>query len=271
MADDEREAERTVERTADSAADSAADAERAADAFLELEGELGADDPPREDPTTGLVVDAETVPAGEVPASYPLDATTDSVLALTVETAGGRTVTDYFEWPDDGTVDPDSRLGRLLAAAGVSADSFADIYGRRLPLERVGDRYTVFVPPERPRGSGDWSLGVAGGLAFNAAVLGLAALGAAGLAVGGLLSALTIPFFVVNLVALPYATYRDATYLRSHSDWGQGPPFWATLSMVPGLNVLVSALYLRSRSKARFLAEEPSLSTRLARRVRDLL
>ncbi|WP_254839371.1 hypothetical protein [Natronomonas marina] len=266
MADDEREAERTVERSADSGAD----AERAADAFLDLEGELSADDPPPEGPRSGLVVDAETVPAGEVPASSPLDATTDSVLALTLETADGRAVTDYFEWPDDGGVDPESRLGRLLAAANVPADGFADLYGRRLPLERADGRWRAFVPRERPRGAGDWSLGVAGGLVFNAAVLGLVALGAAGTPVGGLLSALTIPYFLVNLLVLPYATYRDATYLRSHSDWGQGPPFWATLSMVPVLNVLVSALYLRSRSKARFLGEEPSLSTRLVRRVRDL-
>lgn len=266
MADDDAEAERTVQRTTESATAS----EEAADSFLELEGELEADEPPAADRTTGLVVDAETVPATEVPSSYPLAPTTDAVLALTLDTAAGE-MTAYLEWPDDGTVDPDSRLGRLLAAAGVPADTFADLYGRTLLLEREGAHYTVFVPPERPRGTGDWALGVAGGLAFNLAVLGLLGLGAAGLSVGGLLSSLVVPFLLVNFLALPYATYRDARYVRSHSDWAQGPPFWATLSMVPGPNVLVSALYLRSRRAAWFLDDEPSLSTRLVRRVRDLV
>ena len=101
------------------------------------------------------------------------------------------------------------------------------------------------------------------------ATLGLVALAAAGLV--PIPSALLALAALVNFVLLPYATYRDASYLRGHSDWEQGPPFWATLSMVPGLNVLVSALYLRSRRNAWFLGDEPSLSTRLVRRVRGLL
>jgi hypothetical protein len=265
VADDEREAERTVTRTTESTADP----DRAADSFLELESELDVEDAPETGRTTGLVVDAATVPAAEVPASYPVDVTTTSVLALTLDTAGGREVTAYLEWPDDGVVEPSSRLGRLLAAAGVSADDFADLYGRTLLLERTGEHVTVFVPPEQPRGHGDWSLGVAAGLTFNVATFGLAALAAAGLA--PVPSGFVALFTLVNLFLLPYATYRDATYLRSHSDWEQGPPFWAALSMVAGLNVLVSALYLRSRRNAWFLDDEPSLSTRLVRRVRDLL
>lgn len=265
MVDEEREAEQTVAHTTESTADP----DQAADSFLELEAELDVEDAPETGRTTGMVVDAETVPAAEVPASYPVDVTTESVLALTFETAAGREVTAYLEWPDDGVVEPSSRLGRLLAATGVSADTFADLYGRTLRLERTGEHVTVFVPPEQPQGHGDWSLGVAGGLTFNVATLGLVALAAAGLV--PIPSALLALAALVNFVLLPYATYRDASYLRGHSDWEQGPPFWATLSMVPGLNVLVSALYLRSRRNAWFLGDEPSLSTRLVRRVRGLL
>ena len=275
MSGEDREAERTVERDTDSdaaavAVGDAAAADRTADSFLELEGELDAADDGTAR-TTGLVVDAGTVPAGSVPDAYPHDVGSGQALQLTLELADGRTVPAYFEWPDGGAVDPKSRLGRLLGALEVSADSFADLYGRTLLLERTGGGYAVFVPPEQPRGTGEWSLGVAGGLGFNLAFFGLAALGAAGLPLGGLLSALVIPFLLVNLLVVPYATYRDGTYLRSHSDWEQGPPFWAALSMVPGLNVLVSGLYLRSRAQARFLGEEPSLSTRVVRRVQGLL
>lgn len=266
MADDSSEGERTITTT-----ESAADPETAADSFLELEGHLEADEEPPPRRTTGLVVDAETVPADRVPSSYPLDVATDEVLALTLELDGRRETTTYLEWPADGTVDPDSRLGHLLAATGVAPDAFADLYGREVLLERVGGQYTVYVPPERPQGTGDWALGVAGGLAFNVAVLGLAALAAAGVPLALPWTLLTSLFLLVNVVLLPVATYRDATYLRSHSDWEQGPPFWAALSMVPGLNVAVSALYLRSRKRAGFLGDEPSLTSRLVRRVRDLV
>lgn len=265
MTEDDAGAERTVARTTESTADP----EAAADSFIELEGELEPEAAPGPRRTTGLVVDADTVPADRVPATYPLDVATDEVLALTLE-VGGRETTAYLEWPTDGAVDPDSRLGRLLAATGVSADAFADLYGRTLLLERVGGHHVVYVPAERPVGSGDWSLGVAGGLAFNVAVLGLAALAAAGVPLALPGTVLTACFLLVNLVVLPWATYRDARYLLSHSDWEQGPPFWAALSMVPALNVAVSALYLRSRSAAWFLGDEPSLRTRLVRRVRDL-
>lgn len=268
MSEDDREGEATVERGEETGRSS----EGAAERFFELEAELAADETAggADDRLRGLVVDAETVPAGEVPGSYPLSIETDEALALQVD-LGDRTTVAYLDWPGAEGIDAESALGRLLAALGVSADSFADLYGERVLLEREAGHYTVFVPPEPPRGTGNWVLGVAGGIAFNAAVAGLVALAAAGLPVGGLLSALVVPFLLVNLVAVPYATYRDATYLRTHSDWGQGPPFWATLSMVPGVNVLVGLLYLRSRSRARFLGTEPSLATRLSRAVRGLL
>lgn len=271
MTGDDREGEATVDRGAETGAAPSDDG--AAERFLELEAELAADETttgPGGARPRGLVVDVETVPAEEVPDSYPLAVETDEALALHVD-LGDRTTVAYLDWPGAEGIDAESALGRLLAALGLSSDSFADLYGETLLLEREAGHYTVFVPPEPPRGTGGWVLGVAGGIAFNAAVAGLLALGAAGLPVGGLFSVLLVPFLLVNLVAVPYATYRDATYLRTHSDWGQGPPFWAALSMVPGMNVLVGLLYLRSRSRARFLGTEPSLATRLSRAVRGLL
>lgn len=269
MTDSEREAETTRNRAADvgRADDAAASPEEAVDGFLDLEAELaapdGATDLRTDGRPSGRVVGAETIPSDAVPDAYPIAIPTETALELRVVLRNGDRTTVYLDWPGDAGLDPASRLGRLLAALDVSADAFADLYGETLMLEREGRHYTVLVPPEPPRGSGYWELGVAGGLAFNLAVLGLLGLGAAGLPVGGLLGALVLPFAVVNLLVLPWATYRDATYLRTHSDWSQGPPFWGALSLLPVVNVGVSALYLWSRSRARFVGTEPSLTSKV--------
>jgi len=60
-------------------------------------------------------------------------------------------------------------------------------------------------------------------------------------------------FLLVTLVVLPLFTYRDAWYLRTHSDWEGGPAFWATLAMIPGVNLLSTALYLLARGRATYL------------------
>ena len=285
MTEDDSEAEAVAERDVEErgvgerdvdASDVAADPapEVAVDAFVELEAELAdaeASTGPLDEHPSGLVVGAETVAAGAVPDTYPLTVTTDRALELRLRLRDGGRATVYLDWPGEEGVAPDSSLGRLLAALGVSADAFADLYGKTLLLEREGEHYAVLLPPEPPHGSGRWELGVVGGLAFNAAVLGLLGLGAAGVPVGGLLSALTVPFLLTNLLLLPWATYRDARYLRAHSDWDQGPPFWGALSMIPVVNVGVGALYLWSRSRARFIGTEPSLGTKLLRTVRGLL
>ena len=108
---DEDGAERTISRPGESTAeaDRTAGADRTADAFLELEAELDADTGPASDRTTGLVVDAATVPADRVPDGYPLAADAEEVLSLTLAIDDGRETTAYLAWPSDGTVDPDSR------------------------------------------------------------------------------------------------------------------------------------------------------------------
>jgi len=285
VSDDEGSGERTRTRTAEQSAEpgrvaeedhpgaasvaGASDPDAAADSFLDLETRLATPADPGTDRTVGLVVDAATLTAEQVPDGYPLPSGADEALALTLDLARAGRTTTYLAWPSDGTVRAASRLGRLLAATGVPADAFADLYGRQLLVERDGEHDTLYVPAERPRGSGDWVLGVAAGLAFTLATFALAGLAAAGLPLAGLLSALVVPFMLVTLILLPWATYRDASYLRSHSDWDQGPPFWAALSMIPGLNVVVALLYLRSRGRAWFFDDEPSLAARLRRRVRS--
>ena len=277
-ADAEAEESRSDERAGDARAEETEPAEslgaiesvdRAAERFLDLEGDLG-DGSGTVDAETGVVVDAERVDADAVPESYPIEGDPEEALALTVD-VGGREVSTFLAWPDGETEtaawrreDGDGRLGRLLSATGVG---LGDLYGRRVPLERVDGQSRVVVPSETPRSSGDWGIGVAAGQALNAVLLGLLGLGAAGGASPLLLGAVVL----LSLVGLPYVTWKDAWYLRTHSDAREGPAFWAALSAVPGLNLLAGVEYLRRRAAARFHGDEPSLTTRIARRVRSLL
>lgn len=248
--------ERTVQREAGVPPDPDA----VADSFLDLEAELDRDPETEDRPgrTRGLVVDAERVPAEAVPADYPAAVGGERPLALTVELPAGTRTTVYLSW--DAAEVPSVEW--LLDAMGVE---FADLYGRWLPLRRREGAYVPVVPTERPRGSGDWALGIVG-----SHLLSVLALGAVALAPGASLGALGL-WLAATLLAAPYATYRDAWYLRTHSDWTGGPLFWATLSAIPLGNLLVGGVYLRQRAGARFLGEEPSLFARAARIVRSRL
>lgn len=265
MSENEDAAEQTVE-SQQSAASPASEFDGAAERFLELESQLDAGP----DATgVGLIVDAERVDAASVPADYPLSGDPTEALALTVE-AGDRRVQTYLAWPGgEATVaewrredEADAALSRLLAAMDVE---LGDLYGRRVPVERVDGHLRVVVPSETPRSSGDWGVGVVLGQVLNAGLLGLVGLAAAG---GGGVAPLLVAWLLVSVVWLPYATWKDAWYLRTHSDADEGPAFWATLSALPGPNLLAGLAYLRRRGRARFLGEEPSLWTRLRRRLR---
>jgi hypothetical protein len=88
---------------------------------------------------------------------------------------------------------------------------------------------------------------VAVGLAVNLLAVALVVAG-----FGGVLSGIGVVLAVlgVNFLLLPVASYLDGWYLRTQTDWGQGPAFWAILSMIPGVNFVSVPLYLRSRRKA---------------------
>lgn len=226
--------------------DEGADLDRSAETFLDLESDLAEADGDElpDDLGYGLVVDAERVDVSAVPSDYPWTVTTGSALALTLEHGRtGRTVTAYFAWPPE----EGDRLDRLLAVAGIDAEAFAELHGTQILLT-VEDRQVVpFVPPAPPRGSTDGKYAVLGGLGFNLLTLAGVALGV------GVVSSLwfLLVFLLVNLLVIPGGTALDARHLRSHTDWDQGPAFWGLLSAMPFANVLVSVLYLRSRTATR--------------------
>lgn len=270
------EDERTVESTADEGTDGAASTgedgtggeslaedgvrtgertpDDAAETFLELDEALDLDDDERT--RRGLVVDADRRDAGAVPSGYPVAGDPDEVVALTVD-AGERETTVYLAWPGE---DADVPLVWLLDAMGVE---LGDLYGREVRLERVEGHDVLVTPDERPRGS-DLQAGVLGGLAFVAGFVAL-------LATGGAPALVSLLWALVTVVGLPYAVYRDAWYVRTHSDWSGGPLFWATLSMLPFLNLPVGLVYLWRRSRARFFGDQRSFVGRAVDTVRSWL
>lgn len=217
-------------------------ADRAAESFLDLESELTGGDPSSR--VWGQAVDAEVLPASDVPETYPIEVTTDEALALYLDVDGRRVVV-YFEWAEG---DREDRLWRLLALKGISPDRFAELYGRRILLGVEDGHYVPIIPDERPRGSPRGVYGIAAALAVNLLTAALVALG-----LGALLGSapFVVVWLLVNLLALPVATYLDAWDRRTRTDWEGGPLFWASLAAIPGVNVLSSALYLRERLRAR--------------------
>ncbi|MCU4741832.1 hypothetical protein [Natronoglomus mannanivorans] len=233
-----------------------------ASSFLELESEMGPTGP---DPATGTgtesgasgsghigseagtetiraqIVGAERVSSDVVPHDYPWQIKATDALALELEIRE-QTVTAFFAWPAEG---PSDRFARLLTVLEIPPDSFASLHGERLLVTLEDGYYVPVIPSTRPRGSPAGVYGVYAGLAFTLAFAALALTGA-------LFDLwLVVLFVLVTLLVLPVATAIDGWYLRTQTDWGQGPWFWAVLAAIPGLNVLSSLLYLRTRRRAR--------------------
>lgn len=224
----------------------------AADSFVSLELELQELDggPER---LTGVAADVERIPAAAVPDGYPLAITTQDAVRVRVRTGAGALGLDdavddsreaiYLEWPPS----EDGPLSRLLALRDVDPEQFADLHGERVPLA-VEDGFLVpRLPPAGPRGSANGVYGILAGLVGNLGVLALPLLG-----LSGVLTSLPVLVFLVlvNLVVLPLATYLDAWHLLTTTDWDGGPPFWATLAIIPVANVVSSLTYLYSRRTA---------------------
>ncbi len=229
-----KEATAEVETASTAAADTGEDA---AESFLDLESELTNIDGDR---VRGRAIDVERIPAETVPADYPVTITTPQALALTLELRTGEETRVYFEF-EDGT--PEDRLVRLLDRHGIEPERFADLYGESLLLTVEGSHHVPYVPPDGPEGSSLGVYGVGAGLGVNLLVFALAVAG-----LGNLLSVpVVIGWLLVNLVGLPIATYLDARHLLTHTDWEQGPGFWAALAALPGVNVVSSLVYLQTR------------------------
>lgn len=233
--------EETGERSPGDASERTVD--DAAESFLDLEAQLRGTGGV---PVRGRAVDVAKVDADAVPADYPVEIATAEALALTlvVDDADEREVTVYFAWRDG---EADDRLDRLLTLHGIPHHRFADLHGESLLLEYRDGDYLPVVPDERVRGTARGVYGVVAGFAVNLLALGLIGLGFGGLlsSVGGLAVLLA-----VNLFLLPLATYVDGWYLRTQTDWGQGPAFWALLALLPGVNLLSVPLYLLTRRRA---------------------
>lgn len=191
------------------------------------------------------IVDVDVVTDDEIPSAYPVEIRTPRALAFTVEFPNETQSVVYLEHRENGQ---DPRLATVLEATGTPYGSYADLYGERLLFEVEEGYWTLYVPRSAPRGSSRGVYGIWLGLAFN----GVAILG--GVLSGGALfasAAFLLAFLVINLVVMPAATLTDSWYLESHTDWDQGPLFWATFNAVPLMNLLVSAWYLKSRFDAR--------------------
>lgn len=257
MSEDERTVERSDAEDAESDDDPTAhgvtldpdsDPDAVAESFHELDEALDVTPETGDShgPRRGFVADADRVPLDVVPDGYPLATGTDRAVALTVD-FGDETTTVYLAWPDDA--DEETRLTWLLDAMGID---LRELYGRSVLVERVEGHDCLVTPEERPRGS-DFRAGILGGFGVVAGFVALVAATPGPLGVAGALWAF------VTLVWLPYATYNDAWYLRTRSDWDGGPAFWATLSMLPFVNLGVGAVYLWRRSRATFFDDQPSI------------
>ena len=232
--DDEQPADAEEQARIDSAAGS----------FIEIEEELSH--LTKEMQVRGRAIDVEQVPASEVPDDYPVDVTTEDALALYVvlEGTNEQTVVTYFEWPQPGASD---RLAILLDLLDVPMDRFADLHGQSVLLEVEDGYYVPVLPERRPRGSGKAIYGVYAGLGVNL-TLALTMIFGIQLLVGS--TGFALVWLFANLLLLPVATYFDAWNLRTTTNWQGGPLFWATLALIPGLNVMTVAAYIVIRKSA---------------------
>ncbi|WP_226023456.1 hypothetical protein [Halomicrobium salinisoli] len=213
------------------------DADGAAASFVDVEREMQS--PPGEERTWGRAVDVDRVPIAAVPDNYPELIRSETALALTVAVEGDddRTAVLYFEWPGDGSAE---RLERLLSLLGIEPEQFADLHGKAIGLRRTHRHVTAAVPDEDLRGR---RLGVGGILASVAVTVGV--YGIEPLSPPGFL----VPLVFLGLFVLPLATYLDAWYLRTRTDWDSTPAGWAVLMLLPGLNLVAALGYLWTRSR----------------------
>lgn len=237
---DEREETASAESQRDGThSDTERSVDTAAEAFLSVESELRAGEGDR---VRGQAVDVARVPAETVPDDYPITIETPKALALTLA-IDDTDVATYFEF-DEAMAD--GRLARLLAVHDIPTGRFGDLHGEWVLLTIEDGYFLPVLPAEFPRGDSRAFYGILAGLAVNLFVAGVV------LAGPGILLSLpvVVGWLLVSVVGLPVATYLDAWYLRTRTDWGQGPAFWALLSMLPGLNIVTVLAYLWTRRRA---------------------
>lgn len=223
--------------------------DQAAEAFVEMEERIGH---PGDRAVRARAIDVEKVSAAQVPDDFPYEITTDDALALTLVLVDSneRTVTTYFNWPEEAA---DRRLAHLLELTGVSVDRFADLHGKTILLEVQDAHYVPMLPEAGPRGDDRAIYGVLAGIAPSLLITLLMFVGFNQIPASIALF-LFLLWLVSTFVVLPVSTYLDAWHLRTRTDWDGGPLFWAFLSMIPFVNVLAVPAYLISRESSHPIA-----------------
>lgn len=229
---------------ADSASGASADEgalDSAAEAFLRVERRfVSAEGPWR-------AVGVDVVPATSVPPEYPREIDTEEALELTLRSADDRTEEPvYLAVPDDGVVAADSDPGRLLEALDVPVDRFGNLHGKVIPVTREAGSLVVAEPTPEPRGSDRAIYALLAGYAVLLAAAALALVGAGSLLTGPVV---LLVLGLATFVVLPVATYLDGWHCRSTMGWGHAPGLWALLALLPGLNLVSTALYLLFRPR----------------------
>lgn len=246
---EDSDADETVSESeaGDVTADAKEELDQAAEAFVEMEERLGH---PGDSAIRARAIDVEKVSAAEVPDDFPYEITTDDALALTLVLVDSneRTVTTYFNWPEKAA---DRRLATLLELTDVSVDRFADLHGKEILLEVEDAHYVPMLPAAGPRGDDRAIYGILAGIAPSLLIALFSFVG-----YGAVLASLwfVVLWLICTFVVLPVSIYLDAWHLRTRTDWDGGPLFWAFLSMIPFLNVLVVPAYLISRENSHPLA-----------------
>jgi hypothetical protein len=194
------------------------------------------------DVTHAYVTGVERIPMAKVPPGYPLDISTDEALRFTVELDEG-TEDVYLEFPEEVTTH--TQLARLCAALNLPLSSFADIYGKDIPIVRARGHFVPYVPPETTEVSPNWYYGV---LAALAAWMGFLI---AEIFVNDV-SQIVYGLLVLSWLLFPLATYLDAKYVRAKSTWDPNAVVWTIGAATPYCNVFSGLAYVYKRYDALF-------------------
>lgn len=229
--------------------------------FFRLEAELaeiaeaGRATPDVAGANTGVVLDISRIPRSELPAGYPIETGGDRALALTLDLDTGHERTVFLDWPDEGG-DLD-QLEALLASADVSFDSFADLYGSRVPVEVRGDFLVIPVDgvpggAGQPHRSADRSTvahsngGSTKSRLGSTVGLGVLWCGVVGVGAVGSYDGTLVAVWLLIAFLLLGAAGLDVEYVAAESAWKPGLAWAFGVALLPPVAL---PLYLWKRGK----------------------
>lgn len=218
--------------------------EKVAERFMRLEDEI------RESSSTvrsdgevlkGEIRDVKRVPSEEIPNDYPVDIETEEALGFTIKTSQDKSVSVYMNWFDDKTNRKNSLISDLLKMHNIQETQISDLYGKEVLLESENNHLRLKTPDNPRKGKTRYS-----------AILPSLLIGYFALFLG--IQTTIIPFsiglvmFTITIfLVLPFFVYQDSWKLRNMSKWEGGPLFWATVSMLPIINIFTTLMYISQR------------------------